>query len=90
MADKNILRIGALLAFLGAVTLVVSTLFHAAHADPGDTPAAFQDYATSSPWIAAHLGQFIGTILILGAMNDRGETILLEPEAEVPLGAQVL
>src|SRR5689334_225827 len=68
MADKNILRIGSLLTFVGLVTLVVGTIFHAAHTDPGDTPAAFQDYATSDPWIAAHLGQFIGTILILGAM----------------------
>jgi hypothetical protein len=68
MADKNILRIGTLLTFLGLVTLIVGTMFHAAHTDPGDTLAAFQDYATSSPWIAAHLGQFIGTILILAAM----------------------
>jgi hypothetical protein len=68
MADKNILRIGALLTFLGLVTLVVGTIYHAAHADPGDSPAAFQDYASSDPWIAAHLGQFIGTILILSAM----------------------
>lgn len=76
MADKSILRIGALLAVLGAVTLVVSTLFHAAHADPGDTPAAFQDYATSNPWIAAHLGQFLGTILILGALVVLYQTMI--------------
>jgi hypothetical protein len=68
MAEKNILRAGALLAVLGLVTLVVGTIYHAGHADPGDSPAAFQDYATSDPWIAAHLGQFLGTILILSAM----------------------
>ncbi|HEX9108842.1 MAG TPA: hypothetical protein VF832_16465 [Longimicrobiales bacterium] len=36
------------------------------------------------------MGPEISEILILGANNERGETILLEPEGEVPLGAQVL
>ena len=36
------------------------------------------------------MGPEISEILILGAVNARGETILLEPEAEVPPGAQVL
>jgi hypothetical protein len=36
------------------------------------------------------MGPEISEILILGANNERNETILLEPEAQVPLGAQVL
>ncbi len=36
------------------------------------------------------MGPEISEILILGASNERGETILLEPEAQVPLGAPVL
>ncbi len=36
------------------------------------------------------MGPEISEVLILGAVNERGETILLEPEAAVPLGAQVL
>jgi hypothetical protein len=68
MAEKGTLRTGAFLAFLGVIVLVVSTLYHASKAHPGDTHAAFEDYATSDPWIASHLGQFIGTILVLGAL----------------------
>ncbi len=36
------------------------------------------------------IGPEISEVLILGANNEQGQTILLEPEAEVPLGAPVL
>ncbi len=36
------------------------------------------------------MGPEISQVLILGANNDAGQTILLEPEAAVPLGAPVL
>ena len=36
------------------------------------------------------MGPEISEVLILGANNEAGQTILLEPEATVPLGAPVL
>lgn len=35
------------------------------------------------------MGPEISEVLILGAVNERGESLLLEPAAAVPLGAQV-
>ena len=68
MAEKGLLRSGAIMTFLGAIILTVSTILHPSHADPGDSAAAFAEYATSDSWYAVHLGQFLGTILILGAL----------------------
>jgi hypothetical protein len=39
-------------------------VFHAGREDPTNHPRVFAEYANSSPWIAAHIGQFVGDILI--------------------------
>jgi hypothetical protein len=54
------------IAFLaGIVIFMVSTIgFHAGTRDPMDNPAVFAAYAQSDPWIAAHIGQFAGLMLI--------------------------
>jgi len=53
-------------AFLaGIVIFIVSTIvFHAGTMDPMDNPSVFAVYAQSDPWIAAHIGQFAGIMLI--------------------------
>jgi len=53
-------------AFLaGIVIFMVSTIgFHAGTRNPMDNPAVFAVYAQSDPWIAAHIGQFAGLMLI--------------------------
>jgi tRNA-binding protein len=35
------------------------------------------------------IGPFKSEVLCLGATNDRGEIILLAPDADVPLGARI-
>src|SRR5262249_56540521 len=45
--------------------LLVATLLHPMGADPNDPVAAFAEYAADTPWVATHLGQFLG-ITILG------------------------
>jgi hypothetical protein len=52
-------------AFLaGMVITIVSTLFHASSEDLMNNPVVFSVYAQSDPWIAAHIGQFAGVMLI--------------------------
>lgn len=62
---QHLLRIGAVAAVGGAVTLFVATLLHPMSADPNDAPAAFAEYAADHLWVASHLGQFAG-IAVLG------------------------
>jgi hypothetical protein len=42
----------------------MSTLFHASSEDLMDNPVVFEVYAESNTWIAAHIGQFAGVMLV--------------------------
>jgi hypothetical protein len=55
-------RVVTALALLGAALLIVGTVLHPAHADPGTPAAAFAEYAGVSRglWVAAHLLQLGG------------------------------
>ena len=67
-ANRLTARIGAMLFLLGLVVLVVSTQLHPAHENPMDNPAVFREYAQSDLWIAVHLGQFLGFLLVVGGL----------------------
>src|SRR5215212_2210900 len=63
--DRPMLRMGSVAFLAGIVIFIVSTIvFHAGTKDPMDNPAVFAVYAQSDPWIAAHIGQFAGLMLI--------------------------
>jgi hypothetical protein len=64
-AERALLRIGAVTAVLGMVVQVVMDLLHPSGADPNDSAAAFAEYARSGDWAYVHLGQFLGTLLIV-------------------------
>jgi hypothetical protein len=61
-------RIGAIAAFVGAPVLFVATYLHPMRADPNDAVAAFAEYAADRIWIASHLGQFAGIVLLAIAL----------------------
>src|SRR5215208_1718986 len=67
-ADRLTNRIGAVLFLLGLVVLVISTQLHPAHENPMDNSAVFREYAQSDLWIAVHLGQFLGFLLVVGGL----------------------
>ena len=59
------LRMGSVAFLAGVVIFLVSTIvFHASSKDPMDNPVVFAVYAQSDPWIAAHIGQFAGVMLV--------------------------
>jgi hypothetical protein len=67
-ADRLTSRIGAVLFLLGLVVLVISTQLHPAHENPMDNQAVFREYAQSDLWIAVHLAQFAGFLLVIGGL----------------------
>src|SRR6187200_3453149 len=67
-ANRLTTRIGAVLFLLGLVVLVISTQLHPAHENPKDNPAVFREYAQSDLWVAVHLGQFVGFLLVVGGL----------------------
>src|ERR1700730_4718029 len=57
-------RIGPIAAIAGAVLLFVGTFLHPMSADPNVPLAAFREDASSGHWVAIHLTQLFGGVLI--------------------------
>ena len=64
MGERALLRIGAVSAALGVITLFVADAFHGGH-DPADLEATLPEYAANANWEVVHIGQFLGYALIL-------------------------
>jgi hypothetical protein len=62
--QRTMLRMGSVAFLAGLVIIIVSTLFHASSEDLMDNPVVFAAYAESNTWIAAHIGQFAGVMLV--------------------------
>ena len=61
-------RIGSIAAIAGAIVLFVGTYLHPMSADPNVPRAAFAEYAASHHWVAIHLIQLVGVILITASL----------------------
>ena len=61
-------KVGGVAAILGVVALLIATLLHPLDAHPSDAPAAFTEYAADQFWVASHLGQLAGIMLISGGL----------------------
>ena len=62
--ERPLLRMGSIAFLAGLVIFVVSTEFHPSREDPTNHPLVFMEYANSDPWIAIHIGQFAGGIVV--------------------------
>ena len=62
--DEHLSRLGGIAAILGVFVLVAATMLHPMDAHPGNAPAAFAEYALDRYWVATHLGQLLGVVLI--------------------------
>lgn len=61
---RPLLRMGSIAFLAGVVIVVVSTELHPSREDPANHPLVFAEYANSDPWIAVHIGQFAGGIVV--------------------------
>jgi hypothetical protein len=55
-------------AFFGGVLLGIGTSMHPMQADPNNAVAAFTEYAAHRDWMASHLLQFAGIVLLIAFM----------------------
>ena len=58
------LRMGSVAFIAGIVIAIVSTYIHSDSEDLMDNPVVFAVYAEDDLWIASHIGQFVGGMLI--------------------------
>jgi len=81
-------RIGPIAAIAGAVLLFVGTYLHPMSADPNVPLAAFTEYAASGYWVAIHLMQLFGVVLIAASLVLLSRKMAEGPAAEwATLGA---
>jgi hypothetical protein len=81
-------RIGPIAAVAGAVLLFVGTYLHPMSADPNVPLAAFAEYAASNNWVAIHLMQLFGVVLITASLVLLSRKLADGPAAEwATLGA---
>jgi hypothetical protein len=62
------LRVGAALLLGGFVLNAVVTMAFHPSGDEDDHEAIFTEYAGSDGWVATHLGQFLGILLVLAGL----------------------
>ena len=70
--------VAAICAVAGSALLLVGTYLHPMSADPNDALAAFTEYAADGLWVASHLTQLAGVVLMMGALVAIGH--LVEPQ----------
>jgi hypothetical protein len=58
------LRIGSIAFIAGIIIAIVSTAIHPSKEDPSNHPLVFTEYARDDSWIAIHIGQFAGGIMV--------------------------
>ena len=82
--ERPMLRMGSIAFLAGIVIFMISTIgFHAGSRDPMDNPSVFAAYAQSDTWIAAHIGQFAGLMLIYAGGFVAIHRLLLHSESGV-------
>ena len=64
LSEEHLSRVGGTSAIVGPVLLFVATMLHPMDAQPGNASAAFAEYALDRHWVATHLGQLLGVVLV--------------------------
>jgi hypothetical protein len=62
--QRPLLRIGSIAFLAGVVIAIVSTTIHPSSEDPANHLLVFAEYASDDSWIAVHIGQFAGVIMV--------------------------
>jgi hypothetical protein len=74
-------RVGLISGILGASLLLIGTYLHPMSADPNVPTAAFTEYAADPHWVASHLLQLCGAVLLVTALVLFSRTLEEGPAA---------
>ncbi|MDQ1533611.1 MAG: hypothetical protein QOF28_1372 [Actinomycetota bacterium] len=66
--QRRLLRIAGGLLVGGELLALVAGFFHPTSAHPNDHTVTFAKYAASDDWLAVHIGQFAGVIMVLAGL----------------------
>src|SRR5919202_80182 len=74
-------RMGSIAFIAGVVIVIVSTMLHPSREDPANHPLVFMKYANSNSWVAVHIGQFVGGMMVFGAGFGVLHSLLVHSES---------
>jgi len=66
--DRTLLRLSAIVLFLGELLFGIAGYLHPAHEPANNHLAVFAEYADSANWTLVHLGQFAGMLVIIAGL----------------------
>jgi hypothetical protein len=81
--QRSLLRIGSVALLAGAIIAIVSTIFHASTEDPANHLLVFTTYASDDSWIAIHIGQFAGVIMVFAGGFVALSRLLVQSESSM-------
>jgi hypothetical protein len=79
---ENKSALGSIAGIAGSVLLFVGTWLHPMSADPNVPLAAFTEYAASPHWVAIHLTQLLGVVLMVTALMLLSRKLAEGPAAD--------
>ncbi|HEU4447630.1 MAG TPA: hypothetical protein VFR94_23350 [Nitrososphaeraceae archaeon] len=81
--QRPLLRIGSIVFLAGMVIVIVSTAIHPSTEDPSNHPLVFAEYASDDSWIAVHIDQFTGVIMVFAGGFVVLHRLLLQSESSM-------
>ena len=66
--NRNVLRLSAVVLFLGEIIIGIAGSLHPAHEPANNHAAVFAEYAASANWTMVHLGQFVGMLVVIAGL----------------------
>src|SRR2546422_10110050 len=68
MLSRSESKMAATCALAGSIVLFIGTYLHPLAADPNEAVATFSEYAADRLWVASHLTQLAGVVLLVAAL----------------------
>jgi hypothetical protein len=81
--QRPLLRIGSIAFLAGVIIAVVSTVIHPSREDPANHPLVFAEYANDDSWIAVHIGQFAGVMMVFAGGFVALYRLLMQSESNM-------
>src|SRR5918992_1389747 len=81
--QRPLLRIGSIAFLAGMIITIVSTAIHPSTEDPSNHHLVFAEYASDDSWIAIHIGQFAGVIMVFAGGFVVLYRLLLQSESSM-------
>ncbi len=81
--QRSLLRIGSIAFLAGAIIAIVSTILHASTEDPDNHLLVFTTYASDDSWIAIHIGQFAGVVMVFAGGFVTLSRLLVQSESSM-------